>query len=404
MKTIPQYCQKCREQNTLGEQSCRRCGTRLMLVVFPQSLKYDTNYVPTYYEDHLLERVTSLELRLSQITERLAATLDLMLRQTKTAHTDHVLLETLIESLNTLGTIEKDKLAQSLRERIASDDVKDTEQSRREKLTAQILANHQEPQADLFAHLIKEGIKLFSQQEERQALRTLERALLISPKNVPLLAFVAETFFRADKFELAKSYLEKARGHAPQNAKILLLLAVISADGGNTVIARKLLKVPSKQKSAAFCTNYISGMLAALENKWNDALVSFKETLAARNAPETNYLAACAYFQLKRYKMALRHLQKAVETDAGFADAWYMLSVIYELLNDIEKAGEALELAWVSKETGAQCLEFLKRRNPENSVTALPFLRLKHLKNRLLTSGSMRLTNLFREELFKVLN
>ncbi len=110
MKTIPQYCQKCREQNTLGEQSCRRCGTRLMLVVFPQSLKYDTNYVPTYYEDHLLERVTSLELRLSQITERLAATLDLMLRQTKTAHTDHVLLETLIESLNTLGTIEKDRL------------------------------------------------------------------------------------------------------------------------------------------------------------------------------------------------------------------------------------------------------------------------------------------------------
>ncbi len=83
MKTIPQYCQKCREQNALGEQSCRRCGTRLMLVVFPQSLKYDTNYVPTYYEDHLLERVTSLELRLSQVAERLAATLDLMLRQTK---------------------------------------------------------------------------------------------------------------------------------------------------------------------------------------------------------------------------------------------------------------------------------------------------------------------------------
>ncbi|MGI8554963.1 MAG: hypothetical protein ACR2LT_01200, partial [Pyrinomonadaceae bacterium] len=118
MNTIPQYCQNCREKNMMGEPHCRKCGTRLMLVVFPQSLKYDTNHVPTYYEDHLLERVTSLELRLSQITERLATTLDLMLRQTKSTHTDHLLLETLIESLNTLGAIEKETITQVWRERL----------------------------------------------------------------------------------------------------------------------------------------------------------------------------------------------------------------------------------------------------------------------------------------------
>lgn len=405
MNTIPQYCQKCREKNELGEPTCRRCGTRLMLVVFPQSLKYDTNYVPTYYEDHLLERVTSLELRLSQVAERLATTLDLMLRQTKTAHSDHLLLETLIESLNTLGAVEKDKLTKNWRERVDSDELKDKAKNRREQLISNILAGHEGgARADLFAHLVAEGIKLLSENEEKQGLRTLERALLLSPKNIALLMFISESLFSADKFELAKSYLEKAKALSPKDSKILLLLAVIYADEGEIPQAKSLLNEISGDKNAAFCASYIRGMIAALENKWAEALAAFKETSAAKNLPATNYLLACAYFQLGRNKMASRHLQKAVEEDSNFADAWYMLSVIYGLGGENEKAREAIELAWASKEAGAQCLEFLKRENQAVTQTALPFLRLKHLKTRFLTSGSSRLTKLFHEELFKILN
>jgi predicted Zn-dependent protease len=403
MNTIPQYCQKCRKKNALGEPTCSRCGTRLMLVVFPQSLKYDTNYVPSYYEDHLLERVTSLELRLTQVAERLAATLDLMLRQTKTAHSDHLLLETLIESLNTLGAIEKDKLTKNWRERVDLEELKDNAKTRRGKLVARILAGHNEEQPDLFAHLVTEGIKLLGEDEEKQGLRTLERALLLSPKNVALLMFIAVSLFRADKFELSKNYLEKARIIAPQDAKILLLLGVIYADEGSVSEAKRFINALSDKKDARFCVSYMWGMIAAFENDWAETLAAFKEVLIAKNSPETHYLIACAYFQLGRNKMALRHLQKTVEEDSNFSDAWYMLSIVYEILNDEEKAREAVELAWASKEAGARCLEFLKRKKPENLQVALPFLRLKHMKNRFLTSDSSRVTRLFQEELFKTM-
>ncbi|MGI8555937.1 MAG: hypothetical protein ACR2LT_06235, partial [Pyrinomonadaceae bacterium] len=73
-------------------------------------------------------------------------------------------------------------------------------------------------------------------------------------------------------------------------------------------------------------------------------------------------------------------------------------------LNDEKKSEEARSRALQAKETGAQCLEFLKRSASENLTTALPFLRLRHLKNHLLTGGSLRLTKLFRQELFKNLN
>lgn len=404
MKTIPQYCQNCRERNALGEPTCRKCGTRLMLVVFPQSLKYDTNHVPTYYEDHLLERVTSLELRLAQITERLAMTLDLMLRQTKTSHTDHLLLETLIESLNTLGAIERDALTRNWRERVDTERVKETAENRRERILTEILAQVGQSSPELFAHLVKEGIRLLSAGEEKQSFRMLERAAVLAPENFPLLMLIAENYFRADKFEPAKNYLEKARKLSPDNEKVSLLLGVIYADESDAAQAENLLKPLVVKKEKAFCVHYISGMLAALESDWTAALAAFKSAANAKESAEINYLIGCVHFEQNRPKIALRYLRKAVETDANFADAWFMSSAIYRRLSDEKKSEETRKLALQSKETGAQCLEFLKRGSPENLTAALPFLRLRNLKNRLLTGGSVRLTKLFREELFKILN
>ncbi len=42
-----------------------------MLVVFPPAIRHDDGIVPSYYEDHLLERVSLLELRLAQVTEQI---------------------------------------------------------------------------------------------------------------------------------------------------------------------------------------------------------------------------------------------------------------------------------------------------------------------------------------------
>lgn len=404
MNAIPQYCQNCREQNLLGESNCHKCGTRLMLVVFPQSLKYDTNHVPTYYEDHLLERVTSLELRLAQITERLATTLDLMLRQTKTSHTDHLLLETLIESLNTLGAIEKESLTQNWREKVDSERAKETAENRRAKTLAEILAQGGQSNPKLFVHLIKEGIKFLDDNEDKQAFQMFERALILSPENFPLLMFVADNYFRNDKFEAAKTCLEKAQKISPNDLKIRFLLGVIYAENGETEKAENYLKPLIAKKERSFLANYILGLTAVQSEDWTTALSHFKTAAGVKEKPEINYLIGCVYFQEKRNKIALRYLQKAIEADTNYADAWFMTSVIYRNLNDLKKTNESRANALQSKETGAQCLEFLKKNSSENLTAALPFLRFGQSKKRLLTGGSIRLSKLFRRELYKILN
>src|ERR1700682_526273 len=108
-RTISHFCQKCRAANPLGQEFCLRCGTRLMLVVQPPSVRVDIP-ATTPHEEHLLERMTMLENTLARLAERLEQGLKLLLRQSETTYTNHALVKSLIEILNECGVVENGRL------------------------------------------------------------------------------------------------------------------------------------------------------------------------------------------------------------------------------------------------------------------------------------------------------
>jgi hypothetical protein len=99
------YCQKCCAANPFGQEFCQRCGTRLMIVVQPPSVRVDS-LETTPHEEHLLERLTILENTLARLAERLEQGLKLLLRQSETSFTNHALVKSLIEILNESGVVE----------------------------------------------------------------------------------------------------------------------------------------------------------------------------------------------------------------------------------------------------------------------------------------------------------
>jgi len=107
--TISHYCQKCCAANPLGQEFCQRCGTRLMIVVQPPSMRIDSMET-TPHEEHLLERLTILENTLARLAERLEQGLKLLLRQSETTYTHHALLKSLIEILNECGVVDQTRL------------------------------------------------------------------------------------------------------------------------------------------------------------------------------------------------------------------------------------------------------------------------------------------------------
>ena len=400
MNTISYYCQKCRAANEPGTSNCRECGTRLMIVVFPASVRHDEGVVPSYYEDHLLERVSLLELRLAQMSEQLKLAYEFINREAKSFQKDHTLLQSFFETIDKINPDLSSLLSENCLELWDEKKEKLAIKDKKDKLLKEILANHDSKQTELFTHLVKEGIKLLQQNEEKQAFLTLERASLLSPQNVPLLVYIAESLFRSDRLEAAAKHLEEAFQFAPQNKKVLLLLGAISADEKNSEKARKLLSILANLPKSALCVNFIWGMLAAFEENWTESIAAFKEAVKTEETPELEYLLGCVYFQIQQFEAALQHLQKASTLNEKYGDAWFMQSVIYKLQSDQDRAAKTQEIAFASKEAGAQCLEYLKGRKALDFKTALPFSHFKKSK-KLLTGGSLRLTNFFRRTVLK---
>ena len=67
MSQVLHYCQKCLAANPLGQEFCARCGTRLMIIVEPAAARYETAESASSNEDHLLERISALENRLTHL-------------------------------------------------------------------------------------------------------------------------------------------------------------------------------------------------------------------------------------------------------------------------------------------------------------------------------------------------
>jgi tetratricopeptide (TPR) repeat protein len=81
------------------------------------------------------------------------------------------------------------------------------------------------------------------------------------------------------------------------------------------------------------------------EKNWRKALGEFKRALTVRPSPEAHYVLGCLYYELNRDALAVRHLRKATEMDAGYAEAFYLLAQVYERTGRKELARQALEKA-----------------------------------------------------------
>lgn len=400
MKSFACYCQKCKAANSPGEELCSNCGTPLMLIVTPPSVKNELIGLDVFPQEHLLERISLLELRLMQVTDRLSQALDLMLRQARTVQSEHLLVETLLDALTASGIVESDRLSQIFQEKKRIEEKQISAQLSREKILANVLQNPNSSKFDLFTNLVKEGFGLINKGEEKQGVRTLERAIVLEPKNFQLLSFIGEHYFRHDKRALAREYLQKANAVAPRKKRTALLLGYILADEGEIETAKNLLEPLGEEKS--FAANFVLGMMYAAENRLGLTLASFKRALAVLPNAETHYLVGSAYAEMGRENMALRYLQKSVELDANFADAWFMLGVIYIRLGEEKSAKEALAMSLAARDaSSAQSHAILRnpKKHSEIGDTSLLFARLRHVKKNLVSGASLRLVRLLREDI-----
>ena len=83
-----------------------------MLVVEPTSSRFETADAGVSTSEHLLERISSTENRITRLAERLERSLDLVLRQAQNSFVDRSLLKVLVDVLAEEGLLNKERLEQ----------------------------------------------------------------------------------------------------------------------------------------------------------------------------------------------------------------------------------------------------------------------------------------------------
>src|SRR5215510_6453707 len=342
---ISHYCQKCLAANPLGQEFCTRCGSRLMIVVEPSSARFETGPATISTDEHLLERISAAENRVSRLAERLERSLDLLLRYAQNAYFDRSLIRALVGLLTEDGVVETERLERMWSERCQRDTVEQEESVHRDELRARIIAGANLVDKQVFEQLVNEGFVLLEDKQIPQGIIKLQRAAELAQENAPLNLFIGEHFFRRGKTKQARAYLTKAHAALPEDLRVSLLLGLTCADDGEVTLAKDLLSNATAQGGSSFAGHYGLGCVFVAEKKWRRALGEFKRALTVRPSPEAHYVLGCLYYELNRDAHKVRHLRKATKMDGSYAEAFYLLAQAYERTGRKELARQALEKA-----------------------------------------------------------
>lgn len=342
---ISHYCQKCLAANPLGQEFCTRCGTRLMIVVEPGAARFEVGPTGLSTDEHLLERISAAENRVARLADRLERSLDLLLRYAQNAYFDRSLIRALVGLLTEDGLVETERLERMWSERCQRDTVEQEENVHRDELRMRILASANLADKQVFEQLVTEGFVLLEDKQVPQGITKLQRAAELSENNAPLNLFIGEHFFRRGKTKQSRAYLTRAHAAAPEDLRISLLLGLTCADDGEVALAKDLLRSATTSGVSSFAGHYGLGWVFVAEKKWRRAVDEFKRALSVRPSPEAHYVLGCLYFELNRDGLAVRHLRKATEMDAGYAEAFNLLAQAYERTGRKELARQALEKA-----------------------------------------------------------
>lgn len=400
-------CQQCTHPNAYSRETCSACGARLLVITStPTAAAYggvDSLLHPTL-EEHLLERISSLESQLERADERLELVLDLVHRQATSGLYDHAMLDALVEHLSDLGAVEGGTLETLWRDRIAEHYEEAAEQEEVSKRIEHMLGSFGGDNIDLFARLLDTGADLFKEGNTKRGIRYFEKALILDPKNVVLALFVGEHFFQLNKPVLARAYLERAIHEQADNYTAHIMLGVICGDDGDLDSAKRHLGRALKIKRNSFAAHYGLGRILASEGKVREALTHLKRALSLKPTAEMYYLVGRAYLEEGRIEVAVRHLRRCVQMDPKFDAALYHLGLIYLRQENVLLAQEHFRAAYEINPRESRYRTALRARKAGKLAPLPVFGRAAVSRRKVVSSTDVRLAELLRSDLLELQN
>ena len=377
----------------MDRSTCARCKAPLHIVTIPRRHEHLFSE-PDGIEEHLLERISTLETEIEKVRLRNDRLLDLIHRQANASFNDRALLDAVVSLLEEHTGLDTDEVEVRWRQLVDRYSEELDERDRIEERSREISLAYGGSDRGSFDRLVDDGMQMVLGGDERRGVRRLEKALLLDPTNGPLGKFLGEHFFFMGRRSLARHYLERAASKEPRNTHVALMLGVVYGDDGETESARLHFERALSVRKDSFLAHYGLGRLHAVEGRYREALVHFKRALSLSPSAEMHYLVGRTYLEQERLDVAERHLRKAVDLDPTFDQALYHLGLIHLRQSDVDRAREFFLAASEMNPDERRYRTALSAKTAKRLVSLPVFGPGRIPRKRSITNGDARFTML----------
>jgi len=343
-------CQSCGAVNLENQEFCRQCGNKLLVV----SGINETEQVATEeffvqaqeeLEEHILERITSLEDGLRRLSQAVAATGQHLAQLEHNLTVAHAGVQSLGGLLESQGIVTRTEVVDGW-ERIADQELLSRDLSRRFKTQSDRILSHAEHSGQ-------------ASREFRSKLRALELALLgpetgmvrelltdlarMAPANDELWSFIGEAAFQTGELETARIAFLKVLELRGPNFEALVYLGAVASDLRLWSEAEDALVRAREMAPEAFLPHFTLGALQVLRGEYRAAIGHLEQSLHIESAPQSLYLLGFCRLELGQNGLAVKSLRRAVEIEPAFEDALYHLGIAYLRRGWTRKALDAFQ-------------------------------------------------------------
>ncbi len=343
------FCQKCGARNQIGEETCLRCGTKLMILPYAHR---QSSTLPIL-DEHFLERISALEYSIGRLDERLNEIYDLVQQLSTDSFYDHTMIESIAEALKRLQIVGKQDLEKDWHKRVAQRLLETEERERFEASKKSFLNAFRGKDKTHFSELIEESSRHFIKKNYRSGLKALERAFSADPQNCEVGMFLGKVYYEFENFVGASRHLKRVLRSNPQHFEANLLIGLLAKRRGDLALARQYLANAVSISQTSLAAHVFLGSVLVSLGEDSQALGHFSSALHLKPSPQMHVMVGSIYSRQGRLRDAIKHLRRAIEIDPSCDEAFFQL-------------GLAL-LEQKSSRKAKVCIQTAARLNPKDS-------------------------------------
>jgi len=328
------YCQVCGTGNPDGEDYCRRCHQKLMVVSGPNAIEdqeeFDSNPEEQFsFDEHLLERISILEEVVKRTAETMRHALGTLYKLEQKILVNQTGVTTLRDLLESKRVIAREEWSELWESRMDRQLLALEKRERFAMVKDEMKALYRGSGGDQFRQLLDEVEHSLLVFDIEGAVRLLLEAHELDPANHELSFFLGETFFNEGQSEAALRYFDHVLAVKPNHFESLVYSGVLQHENGNGGRAEELLQRAVALYPDAFLPAFSLGAVYAAEGRLAQAVVFLERAAEADPIPQAFYLLGSCCYQMGRVSAAIRHLQETVRQDPASDEAHHLLGLAY---------------------------------------------------------------------------